>query len=86
MLFELTQLPVLQKFGTVQFRPIKYEHCGTARQLAFDDDQSSNVDESVIFAILCVKMRRCVLVPIHVDQDSEELTDGWHRKLYRFPG
>lgn len=62
----------------MQFRPIKYKVHRAPWQFPLDDFQGFYVDDRFLIAILAMEVRRCMVIPKHLDDDPEELTDGWY--------
>ena len=60
--------------------PLYREVQGALGQLADNNLQRSDVDLYFVFPIKCVEVGRCVLSPEHLDNDTEELADGWHER------
>lgn len=46
-----------------------------------NDIQGYYVVLRFVLAVKRMKVRRRMIVPIHPDKDSKELTDGWHPSI-----
>lgn len=62
--------------------PLYREVQGALGQIANNDFQRSDIDLHFVFPIKRVEVRRCVLSPEHLDNDTEELAYGWHVRTW----
>lgn len=66
--------------------PFYREGQGSLGQMADDYFQCANVYLDFMFGIKCMEVRGRMLPPKHLDDDTEELTDGWHGEPRRRGG
>jgi hypothetical protein len=62
--------------------PLYREVQSTPGQVADDDFHCSDVDLCFVFPIERMEVRRRMLSPEHLDNDTEELADGWHECIW----
>ena len=70
--------PILAQFIAMLLRPFDHQRQGSFRQASLDYFQSVYRNDSTFAAVIRVEMRRCVIIVIHADFDSEESADGRH--------
>ena len=61
--------------------PLYREIEGAPGQVADDDFQCSDVDLCLVFPIKRMEVGRCMFSPEHLDNDTEELANGWHDRI-----
>jgi hypothetical protein len=69
-LFRLAELPVLQEFLLVEFRPIQHKIQRAPRQFSFQNLETANIYCCLKLSILSVKVGRMMIVKEHSDDDS----------------
>ncbi len=62
--------------------PLHREVQGSPGQVADDDFQCPDVDLCFVFPIQRMEVRRCMLAPEHLDNDTEELAYGGHERTW----
>lgn len=70
------QLPICQQLGLVEFGPIQHKFLRTPGEESGEHVHLADSDRRFEFTILCVEMRRSMLVKKHTDDDAVENTDG----------
>ncbi len=62
----------------MQIRPLNNQAMHSSRQTSRVNSQSFNFIQRFVFAVLRVKMRRRVVVVIHINQYAKKLADARH--------
>ena len=75
--FSFRSVPVFHQFVIMQVKPFKYQTGSATRQLACDDTVL-NGNLALVFVVPYMKMRRLMLLIIHVDNDTVKTTYFWH--------
>lgn len=58
--------------------PFYREGQGALGQMTDDYFLCANINLHFMFCIKCMEVRWCMFPPEHLDDDTEELTYGWH--------
>jgi hypothetical protein len=73
----LCQSPILKEAVFVDSIPFKYGVKSAPGKTSFDDS-TVDVNRDPIFSVLCMEVRRAVIVIKHVYHDPEKPANFWH--------
>jgi hypothetical protein len=63
-------IPVLHQFGAMLLRPLEHQGVRPARETPADDFPRPDVDQRLVLGVERGEMRRSMILPEHLDQDS----------------
>ena len=72
--------PCRSKSFLMHGRPFHHESKRSRSQLSLDQPEGFDVDDSLIPAVLCMKMRRRVIVKMHLDHNPVKPAQFRHRR------
>jgi len=78
LLFCLTKIPIHKQLSLMQFSPVQNKVKRATWHFTFYHCKCPYINKGFMLAVCAVKMRRPVLIPVHLDNNSKENADSGH--------